>query len=118
MPLFEYRCPACRKRTTVLVRTVGVSDAPVCEHCGGGSLTRLVSRFALHRSSGGALDWDSGEDGLAGADTQDPQAMAGWMRRMHRDMGEESTPEFEQMVEELESGSAFDNDEAVDADDF
>ena len=96
-----------------------MSDAPVCENCGGGSLKRLVSRFALHRSSGAALDWNSGEESLAGTDTQDPQAMAGWMRRMQRDAGEESTPEFEQMVEELESGQAFDEDSTDnDADDF
>ena len=102
----------------MLVRTAGESSAPVCEHCGGGGLTRLVSRFALHRSPGGALDWDSGEENPGSTDAADPQAMAGWMRRMQRDMGEESTPEFEQMVEGLESGQAFDDDEAVDADHF
>ena len=31
--------------------------------------------------------------------------MAQWMRRMQQEMGEEVTPEFEEMLEELESGT-------------
>ena len=33
----------------------------------------------------------------------DPKRMAQWMRRMQKEMGDEVTPEFDQMVEEMES---------------
>jgi hypothetical protein len=47
----------------------------------------------------------SSESGLGDdADMEDPRKMAQHMRRMQRDMGEDSTPEFEQMLEQMESG--------------
>ncbi|TMA83400.1 MAG: zinc ribbon domain-containing protein, partial [Deltaproteobacteria bacterium] len=34
MPLYEYRCTACRKRVTVLTLRVSEESHPTCEHCG------------------------------------------------------------------------------------
>jgi hypothetical protein len=36
--------------------------------------------------------------------------MAQWMRRMQKEMGEEVTPEFEEMLGEMESGAEFPED--------
>ena len=101
MPLYEYRCKDCRRRSTVLVRSLTSDAVPSCQHCGSGDLTRLISKFSFRRSWGSSLDWapDSGYPD----DNDDPREMAGWMRRMQKEMGEEVTPEFDQMVEELES---------------
>jgi hypothetical protein len=51
------------------------------------------------------MNWmpDSGHPG--DMDQEDPREMAQWMRRMQREMGDEVTPEFEQMLEEMESES-------------
>ena len=43
MPLFSFHCPTCDKDVELLMR---FSDAPVCPHCGGTSLERLISRVA------------------------------------------------------------------------
>ena len=104
MPLYEYRCEECRRRSTVLVRSVTGAPEPSCQHCGSGHLTRLISKFSFRRSWGESLDWvpDSGYPN--DADQEDPGQMAQWMRQMQREMGEEVTPEFEEMMEELESG--------------
>ncbi len=110
MPIFEYRCQNCRRRVTVLVRAAGRDDAPVCDRCGSADLSRLISRFAVHRSRGGGSEDSYDSDDLDGLDGEDPRAMADWMRRMQKEMGEESTPEFEEMVEDLESGKALEDD--------
>ena len=103
MPIYEYRCKDCRRRSTVLVRSISSAPQPTCDHCGGGNLTRLISKFSVHRSWGDSLNWapDSGYPG--DMDQEDPRQMAQWMRQMKREMGDEVTPEFEEMVEEMES---------------
>lgn len=110
MPLFEYRCQNCRRRVTVLVRTPSQDTTPICEHCGSPNLSRLISRFAVHRSAGDSLDSAPDSEAFGDVNPEDPKAMAGWMRRMQKEMGEESTPEFEEMVDELESGRALEDD--------
>ncbi|MEO7192081.1 MAG: zinc ribbon domain-containing protein [Vicinamibacterales bacterium] len=44
MPLFEYRCPACDTQFELLIRGGAV---PTCPSCGGTSLERLLSLFAV-----------------------------------------------------------------------
>ena len=44
MPLFEYCCLACQSEFELLVRT---SSPPVCPACGGTSLERKLSLFAV-----------------------------------------------------------------------
>ncbi len=109
MPLYEYRCKDCRRRSTVLVRSISSAQEPSCQHCGSGNLTRLISKFSFHRSWGDSLDWapDSGYPD----DVDDPRQMAQWMRRMRGEMGEEVTPEFDEMLEEMESGESWGSEE-------
>ena len=103
MPLYEYRCKECRRRSTVLVRSIANTPEPSCEHCGGGKLTRIISKVSFHRSWGDSLNWAPDSDYPEGADQEDPRQMAQWMRRMQKEMGEEVTPEFEEMLDEMES---------------
>ena len=44
MPLFEYRCSACQHQFEALVRG---SATPACPSCGGTSLERIISMFAV-----------------------------------------------------------------------
>lgn len=59
MPLFEYRCKACGKRTENLVLAGDAADyVPECAHCGSHDLSRLLSTFAAHgeHKSEGSFD--------------------------------------------------------------
>ncbi|MCE2463449.1 MAG: zinc ribbon domain-containing protein [Dehalococcoidia bacterium] len=103
MPLYEYRCHDCRRRSTVLVRSLSGSPEPTCEHCGSANLRRLISRVSFHRSWGDSLNWAPDSGYPDDMEHEDPRQMAQWMRSMQREMGEEVTPEFEQMMEEIES---------------
>ena len=103
MPLYEYRCQDCRRRSTVLVRSISSAPDPSCQHCKGANLTRLISKVSVHRSWGDSLDWAPDSGYPDDVDQQDPRRMAQWMRRMQKEMGEEVTPEFEGMLDEMES---------------
>ena len=43
---------------------------------------------------------------LAGLDENDPKSMARWMRKSGREMGEDLGPEFDEVVDRLESGQS------------
>ena len=112
MPIYEYRCPDCRKRTSVFVRSIGAALDPRCEHCGGRRLSRLISRVAVGRSSAGSVG-DFDERMLADVDENDPRSVARWARRMRNEMGEDLGPDFDQAMEQMEAGQ-FPEDEDKD----
>jgi putative FmdB family regulatory protein len=60
MPIYEYRCSACGKRSSSLLASYSSPD-PACPHCGKRELKRLVSTFATARSGDdGGDDFDGG----------------------------------------------------------
>jgi putative FmdB family regulatory protein len=51
VPVYEYRCTACGRKFSTLVRRLSDASAatPACPACSG-SAERLLSSFAYHRS--------------------------------------------------------------------
>ena len=116
MPIYEYRCTACRRKVTVLTLRVSEVVDPVCEHCGSRELTRLLSRFAMVRSEGDRLDDLTSDASLGDVDESDPKSMARWMRKMGSELGEDLGDDFGEMVDDLEDGGAGGDDGADDGD--
>ncbi|MGH7916161.1 MAG: FmdB family zinc ribbon protein, partial [Candidatus Binataceae bacterium] len=50
MPIYEYECEQCHRRTSVLTLRVSQAANAVCQHCGASAMRRLMSRFATPRS--------------------------------------------------------------------
>ncbi len=100
MPIYEYRCLACKRRTSVFVRSVTSSVAARCEHCGSARLSRLISRFATPRAGLNLNDAGAMDD----LDENDPRAVARWAREMKDEMGDDLGPEFDDMITRMESG--------------
>jgi len=61
MPIYEYRCEECGKRSSVLLASYSSPD-PLCPHCGKPALRRLVSTFATVSSGEGDDDFGGGDD--------------------------------------------------------
>jgi putative FmdB family regulatory protein len=99
MPIYEYRCADCLKRTTVVTLSVGAALDPVCQHCGGRSLTKLVSRVAVRKSGESRLEGLADPAALAGLEGNDPRSVARWMKKMGREMGEEAGEDFDEEVD-------------------
>ena len=107
VPIYEFRCNACRRRTSVFVRSVTSEPAGACEHCGATDLARLFSRVAVLRGDDSA-GFD--ESSLGDIDENDPRSMAKWLRKMSRDMGEPMDAEMESEMERMEAGEMPDDD--------
>jgi putative FmdB family regulatory protein len=50
MPLYEFDCAGCDRRSSLLVRGASPGVTPTCPHCGAADLRRAVSGFAFHKS--------------------------------------------------------------------
>ena len=70
MPIYEYRCEECGKRSSALLASYSSPD-PACPHCAKHGLHRLVSTFATMGSGeggGGDDDFGGGDDYGGGMD--------------------------------------------------
>jgi putative FmdB family regulatory protein len=104
MPIYEYRCQACSKRSSIFVRSMSVAVKAKCEHCGSARMSRLISRVVTPRSKSAPGDFD--ESMLADVDENDPRSMARFARKMRDQMGgEDMGPEFDQAIEQMEQGN-------------
>lgn len=114
MPIYEYHCNACGRRTSVFARGVSASAEARCDHCGSADLSRLMSRVAVLRSRASvASGFD--ESTLRDVDEGDPRSIARWVRRMSSEMGEPLDAGMEADLERLEAGEM--GDEFADGDD-
>ena len=111
MPIYEYRCGACRRRVSVFQRSMSVSTSPRCPNCGAGDLTRLISRFAVVRGEEALLGSLDDESLLSGVDEKDPRSVAAWARKMSSRFGEDLGGDFEEAIQEMESGAGSLDDE-------
>ncbi|GBD26200.1 hypothetical protein HRbin30_01530 [bacterium HR30] len=112
MPIYEFRCRKCRRRFSILTLRVGESYEVRCEHCGSTEAERLLSRFAMPKSEEARMEALSDPSRFGDLDENDPKSLARWMRSVGKEMGEEfSGDDFEEMIDELETGEARENED-------
>jgi putative FmdB family regulatory protein len=104
VPIYEYRCPDCRKRTSVFVRGFSAPDTAKCDHCGSEEASRVFSRVTVHRSEDATP-----EAALGDVDESDPRSVAKWVRKMSREMGEPLDGDMQSELERMEAGEMPDN---------
>jgi putative FmdB family regulatory protein len=104
MPLYEYLCLDCTKRSTILVLSL-VNQAPAtCSHCMSARVERILSRFASPKSEEARLEALADPNNLAGLDENDPQSMTRFMKKMGEEMGEDHGDDFSKAMETDEAG--------------
>ena len=110
MPIYEYRCRACRKKTTALVMTRAREPEVRCQHCGGADLEKQWSRFASPKSEEARMYALADPSAFAGLDENDPKSVAKFMKKMGQEMGED-VGDLEQAMEEEMAGGGAPGDE-------
>lgn len=105
MPDYDYRCQDCGGRVRLFF-TYAEYDAasPRCTHCESPNLQRVIRRVAVAKSESSRLESLDSDSLLAGLDEEDPRSLGRAMRKMNQEMGEDLGPEFNEVVERLESG--------------
>ena len=99
MPIYEYRCEDCGKKSNFVTLSVGQAVELKCQACGGSRLRKLVSRVAVRRSEESRSERMADPSTFDGLDESDPQAMGRWMKKMGREMGEDLGEEFDETID-------------------
>lgn len=106
MPMYEYRCLACRRRFEVFLSYKDYGNVAVaCTHCGSSNVQRRITRVRIALSDDARMERMADPAMLEGLE-DDPKAMGAMMRRMGEEMGEDLGPEFHEVIGRLESGQS------------
>jgi hypothetical protein len=77
-----------------------------CAHCKSKNIRRRMTRVRVAKSEESRMkSMESDFSGFEGLE-DDPKAMARMMKKMGNEMGEELPPEFNEVVDRLESGQS------------
>jgi putative FmdB family regulatory protein len=111
MPVYEYRCGSCRRRSSTLFRTFAEVATPACPLCGAGpeQMTKLMSRVAVMKSEEARLESLADPSMFADVDENDPRSVARWARKLGESLGDDVPDDYGEMVEQLESGEMPDD---------
>jgi putative FmdB family regulatory protein len=104
MPIFEYRCRDCGRKTTALVLARAREAEVRCKRCGGANLEKLFSRFATPKSEEARLESMADPSALGDLDENDSASVARWMKKFGKEMGEDLGEDFDQAMEEEMAG--------------
>ena len=108
MPIYEYLCRDCRKRSALLVLSLSSSTPPACKHCGSQAIDRLLSRFSSPKSEEARLASLADPDNFGGLDEHDPESMSRFVKHMGGEMGEDVEEDVEAMMDSADSGTSDD----------
>ncbi|MCB0065167.1 MAG: hypothetical protein KDE19_23750 [Caldilineaceae bacterium] len=108
MPIYEYFCLDCRKRVNVFFRTFSAASAgnATCPNCSSTNLHRLVSRVAVMKSEDSRMEDLADPSLMAGLESEDPRALANFMRKMSDETGEPLDAEMSEVINRLEAGES------------
>lgn len=103
VPIYEYECQGCRRRVSLLVRSLSSPFSPRCPRCGGVELSRLMSRFATVKSEDARLESLADPSQYSDLDENDPKSVARFMKKMGQEMGEDLGDDLDAAMEEASS---------------
>jgi putative FmdB family regulatory protein len=113
MPIYEYRCDACQKVISLLVRSVSNPPQVQCRFCRSDRLTRLISRVVTPKSEDRRLESLADPSALGGLDENDPKSMTRWMKKMAGEMGEDFDDEALSEMESMSDETPGENTESA-----
>jgi putative FmdB family regulatory protein len=104
MPTYEYRCLDCKRRFSLIFTYAeyGVKPA-ICPHCTSQNVMRRINRVRIARTEESRLESMADPANLAGLE-DDPRSLGRMMREMSKETGEDMGPEFDEVINRLESG--------------
>lgn len=94
MPIYEFRCKKCRRKSEVITFRVSEEFSAVCDHCGSDQTERVPSRVRVRMSEETRLERLADPSRFSGLDENDPKSMAKWMKSMSQEMGDDMGEDF------------------------
>ena len=114
MPTYDFICNNCNQRFDVFLTFAEYGKKKVsCTHCKSKDVRRRMTKVRIAKSEDSRME--SMADKFSGFENMDddPKEMARVMKQMGTEMGEELPPEFDEVVDRLESGQSPDEIESA-----
>lgn len=107
MPTYDFICNNCNQRFEIFLTFAEYGKKTVtCAHCGSKNVRRRMTKVRIAKSEESRVESMADDfPGFEGLE-DDPRAMGQMMRKMGKEMGEEMPPEFDEVVDRLESGQS------------
>jgi putative FmdB family regulatory protein len=71
LPIYEFRCRDCGRKSTFITRSVSEAFDPLCKACGSAAVVKLVSRVAVRRSASSREESGAEDGAFGGFDGED-----------------------------------------------
>ncbi len=110
MPIYEFRCQDCQRKTSVFVRSISSPIDTVCSFCGSKELIRLISSFGISKTIGSVHE-ASGEPGMFTSPDyyRDPRNIGRWTEKRFAEMGMDMPSEVQGMIDAAREGEMPDS---------
>jgi hypothetical protein len=83
--------------------------SPACPKCSSTDLSRLIRRVSFAIGDEARMERLADPSRLGGLDEDDPRAMARLMREMASEVGDDAGPEFNEVIDRMESGESIES---------
>ena len=105
MPIYEFVCQSCHRRTSFLIRDTSAPFVPKCSTCGNTNLSRVISGFAYHKSLK-TLWEESGDPTMHPGDDyyRDPRNIGRWAEKKFQEMGQEMPSQLQEKIQAAREG--------------
>ncbi|MBW1710629.1 MAG: zinc ribbon domain-containing protein [Deltaproteobacteria bacterium] len=105
MPIYEYECETCGLLTSALILNPREEETLRCEHCQGKSLTRVLSRFALHKTESQRLKEFNPRAPRDDSFYKDSRNVGLWAKKRSKELGVDLGDQFEEVVEKARTSN-------------
>ena len=100
MPIYEYYCDVCHKKSSFLLLRVSEKIDPYCKFCGSKDVRKIISRISVPKSEEKRMESLLDPSKFSDLDENDPASMERIMRKMGRELGDELGEGFEESMED------------------
>ena len=114
MPTYDFVCNSCNQRFDVFMTFSEYGKKAVqCTHCDSENVRRRMTKVRIAKSEESRMERMA--ENFSGFESleENPKALGEMMRKMGTEMGEELPPEFDEVVDRLESGQSADEIESA-----
>jgi len=102
MPIYEFRCNACQRKTSIFVKSVSSPVNAACASCGSKDMQRLIGSFGIARS---VKDVHSEYGNPNSPDYyKDPRNIGRWTEEKFSQMGMEMPGRIRDMIDGAREG--------------
>ena len=114
MPTYDFICNSCEQRFDVFMTFNEYGTKAVhCTHCNSDNVRRRMTKVRIAKSEDSRMETMA--ENFSGFESmeEDPKALGEMMRKMGNTMGEDLPPEFDEVVDRLESGQSAEEIESA-----